>query len=716
MAINSNTPRLEFVASAGQTEFDFNFKIFADSDMKVYQTLSGNEADETADLLLETAYSVSIDGDNGGTVTLNTGAAVGDKITLIRDLPYTRDYDYQTSGDLLAEDLDGDQEYQTYLTQQLEGSKTQFFRMPINQQGVSAVLPSVAANAYLRWNATGDALENDTTIPQAVIDTAANAVAAAASEANAAISETNAGNSATAAQLSDWEAEAERLTADSYATEAEDVPVNIVTSNGDGTFTYTPTSPAEYSALHWAAKSEDFASGAASNISVDTTNLNKNLSSADDDVQKALETLDDMDLGYVDVAKTIMSQGTAVVATGTLTITDGVFNYVDGLNDNGYNRTVDTYSGTPSFTGVSDGTKWIAKDELDTFTFYDEKPSLTPNGTNVWFNTEDGKQYQSSFIADGSTNTSTTDAVPTMTSNTAPSGVSSASSFAVGYEAYKAFDDITSTSSNYWSTSAGNNTGWLQYLFASPKAINKYTLRASNVVARTPKDWTIKASNTGVFGGEEVTLDTVTDETGWASDEVRTFTFSNATQYSYYRLDVSANNGDASYVALYEMELIEAEVQNGTPLTNPISFLKNPVVVSSEVPQSIDTTQSLFENVMSDLKVVGDIKTNGEFIGKNACTAWVNFDGSTIPPTINDSYNVSDVIRTSAGVYSVIFKEEMDNANYAFTGNSKDASYRSIVSGSDTLTNTTTTMHLINVYDAVAYDGIITVTVFGGKE
>lgn len=66
----------------------------------------------------------------------------------------------------------------------------------------------------------------------------------------------NASSSATQAELYEWEAEAERLTADSYATEAEDTFVNLVTSDGDGTFTYTPTT--DYSALHWAAKAATF--------------------------------------------------------------------------------------------------------------------------------------------------------------------------------------------------------------------------------------------------------------------------------------------------------------------------------------------------------------------------------------------------------------------------------------------------------------------------
>ena len=67
---------------------------------------------------------------------------------------------------------------------------------------------------------------------------------------------TNAAASATSAELSEWEAEAWKMTAQSYATEAEDVLVNLWTSDGDGTFTPTPTTV--YSALHHAAKSQAF--------------------------------------------------------------------------------------------------------------------------------------------------------------------------------------------------------------------------------------------------------------------------------------------------------------------------------------------------------------------------------------------------------------------------------------------------------------------------
>ena len=65
------------------------------------------------------------------------------------------------------------------------------------------------------------------------------------------------------------------------------------------------------------------------------------------------------------------------------------------------------------------------------------------------------------------------------------------------------------------------------------------------------------------------------------------------------------------------------------------------------------------------------IKAN-EYQGKNACTAWVNFDGTTTPPIIRDSYNVSAVIRTTTGEFDIYFKDPMDNLFWTIGGHSSD--------------------------------------------
>jgi hypothetical protein len=52
------------------------------------------------------------------------------------------------------------------------------------------------------------------------------------------------------------------------------------------------------------------------------------------------------------------------------------------------------------------------------------------------------------------------------------------------------------------------------------------------------------------------------------------------------------------------------------------------------------------------------------------CRAWVNFDGTTSPPTIRGSGNVTSVSRAATGDYTITFTNAMPDANYAITGTS----------------------------------------------
>ena len=51
-----------------------------------------------------------------------------------------------------------------------------------------------------------------------------------------------------------------------------------------------------------------------------------------------------------------------------------------------------------------------------------------------------------------------------------------------------------------------------------------------------------------------------------------------------------------------------------------------------------------------------------------ACRAWVNFDGTTTPPSIRASGNVSSVVRNGTGDYTVNFTTAMPDANYSLAG------------------------------------------------
>jgi len=139
-----------------------------------------------------------------------------------------------------------------------------------------------------------------------------------------------------------------------------------------------------------------------------------------------------------------------------------------------------------------------------------------------------------------------------MTSDSDSGYITSASTVNGGNSAYKSFEG---TNAVYW-LGAGGGSDWLQQQFPVAKICTKYSVMAdtSAPTTRSPKDWTLKGSNNGT---DWTTLHTVTTETGWITGETRLFDFDNTTDYLYYRLDISANNGDATYTGTSELVLYE---------------------------------------------------------------------------------------------------------------------------------------------------------------
>lgn len=153
-----------------------------------------------------------------------------------------------------------------------------------------------------------------------------------------------------------------------------------------------------------------------------------------------------------------------------------------------------------------------------------------------------------------------------MTSNSAPSGTVSASTELAGSPAFEAFDRDTA---QFWATNSVT-TGSITYAFnngLTAKIIDEYTIQCelSPEHDRAPKDFTLQASNTGAFAGEEVTLDTQAGIV-FSSGEKKSFSFSNSTSYIFYKIGVTLNNGDPTYITISEVELIEADSANNVTL------------------------------------------------------------------------------------------------------------------------------------------------------
>lgn len=113
--------------------------------------------------------------------------------------------------------------------------------------------------------------------------------------------------------------------------------------------------------------------------------------------------------------------------------------------------------------------------------------------------------------------------------------------------AAKAFDGSVDTK---WLT--GGINGWLQYYFRGiVKTVVRYDLSSANdVPGRDPKNWQFQGSHDGTNWS---TLDTRTGETFTARKQTKQYPISNNTGYEFYRLNITANNGDANNIQLSEM-------------------------------------------------------------------------------------------------------------------------------------------------------------------
>jgi hypothetical protein len=86
---------------------------------------------------------------------------------------------------------------------------------------------------------------------------------------------------------------------------------------------------------------------------------------------------------------------------------------------------------------------------------------------------------------------------------------------------------------------------YIQLQFLKPQHITSYTLTSANdAPGRDPKSWTISASNDATTW---TTLDTRTGETFTDRQQTKNYEFTNANAYKYYRLNITANNGDTLF-------------------------------------------------------------------------------------------------------------------------------------------------------------------------
>jgi hypothetical protein len=133
------------------------------------------------------------------------------------------------------------------------------------------------------------------------------------------------------------------------------------------------------------------------------------------------------------------------------------------------------------------------------------------------------------------------------------------------------------------------------------------------------------------------------------------------------RVDVAPVFGEVSATSDYFLNGLWYDSTGTVYNPQPTYLNHNGKLVGFEVANGdvVDLHYDIdYPKIVEDVIQV-DTMIADEYKGKNACTAWVNFDGTTTPPTIKDSYNVSDVVK-SGDVIEVVYNQAMDNLDYSF--------------------------------------------------
>lgn len=154
--INNVTRRVVFAAS-GTGPYSFTFEILANTDISVYR-------DDTL-LTLTTDYTVTINSNGTGSVTLTAAPTGATQIAIVGNRTIQRTTDFVTGGDFFANTLNDELDQQTIFNQQNAEGLARALQAPqTDPTSINMTLPraSVRANKTLAFDTNGNPVVGDT--------------------------------------------------------------------------------------------------------------------------------------------------------------------------------------------------------------------------------------------------------------------------------------------------------------------------------------------------------------------------------------------------------------------------------------------------------------------------------------------------------------------------------------------------------------------------
>ena len=179
-------------------------------------------------------------------------------------------------------------------------------------------------------------------------------------------------------------------------------------------------------------------------------------------------------------------------------------------------------------------------------------------------------------------------------------------------------------------------TGWTGQDFGegNEQQIGTYRISAFGAGhAYNPKSWTFEGSDTGSWAGEEVVLDTQSNQS-FASTDFVDYIIATPQQFRYYRIDVTENNGDATYCVIREIEMISYAANLRIAITdsqaNQLYVEQVEFETGTTVKDDVETTR----NLGGDDDGLATMTAHGTPVDNDT---YYTFDGST-----NGLYKGSD--------------------------------------------------------------------------
>lgn len=178
MTISSTTNRAGFVCNGVTYQFPFDFKILAKGDLQVY--LYNTITRLTSQLTLNVDYTVEIASPGpGGTVTLigaygppcPPGVIPGAEynLTILRAMPRTQEIDFLNGDSLDERNIEGMGDRITMMVQELDNKMARTLAFPPTSEISNISVPDPVPGAFLRWNLSGNGLENATYVDPTLI-------------------------------------------------------------------------------------------------------------------------------------------------------------------------------------------------------------------------------------------------------------------------------------------------------------------------------------------------------------------------------------------------------------------------------------------------------------------------------------------------------------------------------------------------------------------